>query len=324
MRPLYLPIFLTIFSFLTMQAQMDPTAFPRTELRNKEIIMKLYLPDVQKGSYRATRFDWSGIIYSVQYKGHEYFAYWKDTHDPNFHEDLSGPAESYKDPGLGYAEARPGDGFIRIGVGVLKKEAEAQFDGFKTYEIIDHGAWKTDIKKKSIRFTHTVSSALGYGYVYTKTIKLNKKQPGFTIEHTLKNTGTKRIQCDQFNHNFFIIDGEPSGPNLELEFPFALSTDSDLKGLVKFEDKKLVFLQPFVKTSVWMQFKDFESTVENHQFTIRDKRSGGAVEVSVDRPLYRMDFWACQTTQSPENYVWIDVEPGKTFTWNADYMLKAE
>ncbi len=31
-----------------------------------------HLPDAENGMYRATRFDWSGVIGSVKYKGHEY------------------------------------------------------------------------------------------------------------------------------------------------------------------------------------------------------------------------------------------------------------
>src|SRR5210317_1311194 len=76
--------------------------FPHTVISNSEVEMKVYLPDSEKGLYRATRFDWSGVIGSVQYKGHEYFGYWKDTHDPLFHEDLPGPVEGYIKPGLGY------------------------------------------------------------------------------------------------------------------------------------------------------------------------------------------------------------------------------
>lgn len=96
--------------------------------------MKVYLPNQEEGLYRATRFDWSGVIESATYQGHEYFGYWKDTHNPLVHEDLPGPVEGYIKPGLGYKEAKPGEGFIRIGVGILEKEAEAEYQWTKTYK----------------------------------------------------------------------------------------------------------------------------------------------------------------------------------------------
>jgi hypothetical protein len=90
--------------------EVDFEQYLSTVISNDEVQLKVYLPDSENGLYRATRFDWSGVIGSVQYKGHEYFGYWKETHDPLFHEDLSGPVEGYIEPGLGYAEAEPGGG----------------------------------------------------------------------------------------------------------------------------------------------------------------------------------------------------------------------
>ncbi len=304
-----------------LSAQLDPSDFPRATLDNGVVKMSLYLPDPDRGSYRATRFDWSGIIYSTQYQGHEYFGYWKNQHDPTFHEDLSGPAESYKKPGLGYEEAKPGEGFIRIGVGVVEKADEKEYDQFKTYPILDHGEWKVKHNKKRIRFIHRLSSPSGYGYVYTKTIRLSRKEPGFIIDHQLKNTGRKKIQTDQFNHNFFIIDGEETGPNLEVTFPFPLQTENDLKGLARLDGNKLRFLRHFENTSVWMQLTGYNDSPEQHTFTVHNQRTGAGATVTVDKPLYRMDFWACQTTFSPENYVFIDVDPGKKFRWRATYKL---
>ena len=44
---------------------------------------KLYLPDAQQGYYRATRFDWSGQIASLESQGHNYFGQWFEKYDPN-------------------------------------------------------------------------------------------------------------------------------------------------------------------------------------------------------------------------------------------------
>ena len=124
----------------TPMATVDLTQYPSTEIANDQVSMKIYLPDKERGLYRATRFDWSGVIGSVQYQGHEYFGYWKDTHDPMVHEDLTGPVEGYIEPGLGYKEAKPGDGFIRIGVGIIEKPDETEYRMFDTYKILD--PWK--------------------------------------------------------------------------------------------------------------------------------------------------------------------------------------
>ena len=299
--------------------ELDFEQYPSTVISNNEILMKVYLPNPEKGLYRATRFDWSGVIGSVQYKGHEYFGYWKETHDPMFHEDLAGPVEGYIEPGLGYADAEPGGKFIRIGVGIIEKADEPEYNWRETYKILDHGKWTIYHGKDWITFTHEINSDFGYGYIYQKIIKL--KRNGFFIEHKLQNTGEKAIETDQFNHNFFMIDAEKSGPAFNISFPYAISTEDDLKGYLEIKDKDLYFIKELEDNSVFLELSGFSSEVVDHQVTVFNRKSGAGVTFTVDKPLSRMVFWACQTTLSPENSIWISVEPGEEENWTSDYTL---
>ncbi|MBR9999782.1 MAG: hypothetical protein KFF73_12475 [Cyclobacteriaceae bacterium] len=305
----------------TQDKKMD---FPSAEIGNEMVTMHLYLPDPEKGFYRATRFDWSGIISSVKYHNHEYFGYWKKTHDPMVHEDLSGPAESYNKPGLGYEEATPGGQFIRIGIGILEKPDDKPYETFKTYRIVDHGNWSVKKGRDWITFEHEINSDNGYGYVYTKKIELKKQDPGFTITHHLTNTGTKKIETDQYNHNFFIIDGEKSGPAISIDFPYDISTGNDLKGLMKIDGQTLIFTRNLDQQSVWMELSGYGQDINDHRVTVRNNKTGAGVNFGVDRPLYRMVFWACGTTYCPENFILISVEPGQKETWVSDYTFMSE
>ena len=56
--------------------------YPKTEIGNGVIKAGLYLPDAEKGSYRSTRFDWSGSILSLKTAHHDYFGQWFDRYDP--------------------------------------------------------------------------------------------------------------------------------------------------------------------------------------------------------------------------------------------------
>ena len=281
--------------------------------------MRVYLPDPEKGLYRAARFDWSGVIGSVKYKGHEYFGYWKDTQDPFFHEDLPGPVEGFIEPGLGYADAKPGEKFIRIGVGIIDKPEEINFNFRKSYKIVDHGKWTIDSGESWIRFTHEIDSEFGYAYKYIKAIEL--KSNGFIITHTLQNFGEKPIETDQFNHNFFMIDGEISGPAFRISFPYSISTEDNLKGLMGIEDKDLYFIKEVKDTNLFLGLTGYSSMVADHQVTVVNYKSGAGVTFTVDKPLHRMAFWACETTLCPENSIWISVESGKEMEWISDYTL---
>ena len=45
-----------------MTSAYQLTESPQVEITNGLIKARLYLPDANNGYYRATRFDWSGII----------------------------------------------------------------------------------------------------------------------------------------------------------------------------------------------------------------------------------------------------------------------
>src|SRR6266496_3944673 len=132
---------------------LPAAGFPSAEISNGDIRAKLYLPDSKNGFYRSTRFDWSGVIASLEYKGHNYYGPWFQKTDPNVYDFVyegadivaspfggtGGRAEGFQTNGkaLGWDEAKPGGTFIKIGVGVLRKPSDANYDHCKTYEIVD-------------------------------------------------------------------------------------------------------------------------------------------------------------------------------------------
>src|SRR5215469_9538418 len=59
---------------------------PQVEISNGQLHVKVYPPDASRGFYRGVRFDWSGIIGSLLYKGHDYYEPWFDAEDPAVHD----------------------------------------------------------------------------------------------------------------------------------------------------------------------------------------------------------------------------------------------
>ena len=309
---------------LFLSSQQIMSEFPNAEISNELVKMKLYLPDSEKGYYRATRFEWSGIIASLEYRGHQYFGEWKSTHDPLFHEDLTGPVEAAITAGLGYAEARPGETFIRMGVGILEKPDEQEYRWNHTYKIVDYGEWKVKKGDDWIEFQHEISSKNGWGYVYTKRIELKKDNPGFTITHVLRNTGSKTIETYQFNHNFFVMDSQMPGPDFIVQFPFTVKTGSDTRDLIRIEDHNLYFMKDLNEGSIWLLLEGYGSDVKDHDIVVKNKKTGAGIRFNVDKPLVRLAFWATTTTLCPENFISIYLEPGKEDRWVSDYTVFVE
>jgi hypothetical protein len=85
----------------TLAATTLAADFPQTEISNGSVRAKLYLPDARQGYYRATRFDWSGQIASLEVQGHNYFGQWFDRYDPKLHDSILDPVEEFLANGLG-------------------------------------------------------------------------------------------------------------------------------------------------------------------------------------------------------------------------------
>lgn len=308
-----------ILLFLT--STLFAAGFPEAVIQSKQIEAKLYLPDAARGYYQGTRFDWSGVIYSLKYRGHEYFGPWFEKHDPKIHDAITGPVEEFKskDAGLGYEEAKAGGTFIRIGVGVVRKPEEPRYRGFNTYEIVDHGKWTVKKGKDWIEFVHVLSDGNGYAYTYRKRISLAKSSPEMVIDHWLKNTGKKTIETSQYNHNFFTIDGQPIGPDVAIKFPFDAKAARDLKGMAKVEGGQLVYTQDLEKgQSVFTEIQG-ASHVSDYDIRIENRKAGAGVRIRGDRPISRLVFWSIKTTACPEPYVDLRAEPGQETRWKIAY-----
>ena len=82
---------LLVASILLLSSGLMAAQAPQAAISNGVIQAKLFLPDPEQGYYRGTRFDWSGVISSLQYKGHEYFGQWFENYDPKIHDAITGP-----------------------------------------------------------------------------------------------------------------------------------------------------------------------------------------------------------------------------------------
>ena len=297
--------------------------YPSASISNGLIHARLYLPDAGNGYYRATRFDWSGVIASLEWQGHNYFGVWFPRYDPKLHDSITGPVEEFRtgESGLGYDEARPGGTFIRIGVGVLRKPEEPRFGQFKTYEIVDGGKWSVRTTGDSVEFTHQLTDrATGYGYVYRKTVRLEKGAPRMVIEHSLKNTGSRTIETNVYNHEFFTLDGQATGPDVTVRFPFAVKAAGDLGGLAEVRGKELHYLRELeTGGQAAAELSGFGSGLQDFDIRVENRKSGAGVRVRADQPLWRMYFWSIRTTVCPEGYINMKIEPGRESHWRLAY-----
>jgi hypothetical protein len=94
----------------------------------------------------------------------------------------------------------------------------------RPYVVANGGTWDVKRSRDAVEFTHTLSEpSINFGYVYTKVVRLTPGKPQMTIAHVLKNTGSKPIVTNVYNHNFTTIDKQPTGPDIEITVPWQMT-----------------------------------------------------------------------------------------------------
>jgi hypothetical protein len=293
--------------------------FPQKRISNGIIQVKLYLPDSCKGYYQGTRFDWAGNMPSLQFKEHEYFGQWFTKYSPEIHDAIMGPVEEFSP--LHYLESKPGDSFLKIGVGVLSKPDDKPYTFRRPYLVLNHGKWKVKKQPNQVQFIHELNDK-EYSYQYKKTVQLIKGKPEMLIDHTLRNNGNLPIETRVYNHNFFVIDNQPIGPGFLVSFPFNLTGGGRGKGeLAEIDGNKIVFLRN-LKSDETVMFGALEGFIDNkndYDIRVENHNTGAGVRITCDQPLVELKFWACSTTLCPEPYIKIKVDPGQEFSWKIVY-----
>ena len=98
----------------------------------------------------------------------------------------------------------------------------AGFERFKTYDIVDGGKW-------------TSPKGQGLDRIYPGTrrpqrVRISVHEAHIAFERRAgdghrsqaEKQGTKAIKTSQYNHNFFVLDGQPTGPDASAQFAFDL------------------------------------------------------------------------------------------------------
>ena len=207
---------------------------PHAEISNGIVSAKVYLPG-PAGFYGGTRFDHNGIVAHATYKGQDYGRPWfsgvsRAVHDFTWHKGqvivqpasaVMGPAEEFDS--IGFQAAGMGGDFLKIGIGMLKRDTEKE-DHVHPYPIVNAGSVRSRATKTDVRITQTMNDkASGYGYRYTKTIRMVPGKAQMVIEHSLTNTGGKDIDTNVYCHNFLTLS--PGNENITITAPFAIKAE---------------------------------------------------------------------------------------------------
>src|SRR5205823_5719549 len=161
----------------------------------------------------------------------------------------------------------------------------------------DSGKWAVHSSPDRVEFSQELKGPTGYAYLYRKTVRLEKGKPRLVLEHLLKNTGDKAIETDVYKHDFYMFDGQPTGPDVTVQFPFEPHATRDLNGLAAVRGKQLVYLQELAKgQSAYTGLEGFGNTAKDYDIRVENRKAGAGVRQVGDQPISKVVFWSIRST----------------------------
>ena len=261
-------------------------------------------------------------ISSLTWNGHEYFGQWFERYDPKLHDAIMGPVEEFLtgDSGLGYDEAKPGETFVRIGVGAVRKPDEPAYRRFDTYEIVDPGEVDGRTRARTaIEFMHELGDTDGYAYVYRKTLRLDRRYARARAspeEHRHEAHRDQRLQpqllharqpADRPRHRG-AVSVRAEGARAAQRSRRDPRARDRLPAPVRAEADRL-------QRARGIRRRRRATTTSASSIA----RRGAGVRITGDRPLSKLLFWSAPKTVCPEPYIDVSVEPGQESAWRIVY-----
>lgn len=291
---------------------------PHVVLTNGDLRLTAYIPDLDCGFYRGTRFHRGLMLDDVTAHGRRYYVrYGVAGSDPTFHDAVAGPAEEFdlEEPQT-YAATPVGGAYLKIGVGVLRRTGKGPYRFARLHPVLDPGVWRTVVESpRELVVEHRAALPNRiYGYHLLHRVTLPRRGASLRIERTLTNTGRGTIRTLHYNHNFARIGEAPVGPDYSVETPFALVAPRLLcePGLVA--GRRLTWARPLDDAFHAVLGGNRTDDPRHHVFTIRHV-GGGAIRYATDAPIAEFRVYATPDVVCPEPFTRVVVAPGDSFSW---------
>lgn len=299
-------------------------------------------------AYKRTRFDWTGFITQVTLDGRHSFCVPEDYDPAKGTGGIGICGEFGIEKAIGYADAKPGEAFPKLGIGLLKRPEEPNYRFFVPHEIERLFEIAIEAGPDSVTFTVAPLECRGYALRQTKTLRVEDNC--LTVAYRLENTGSKAVHTQEYSHNFIAVDNQEVGPDYSLRFPNPVSIKPNYNQFRGFLPPLLRALLPdfALKMVVKRMAGSSVLAAEGSEITWKAVPSGaffchplGFTQTSAaqwelvhlpsgvrvreydDFAPQRIALWGMKHVVSPEVYIDIDLEPGQSQSWTRRFEFAA-
>ncbi len=287
-------------------------------IRSQSLVVEMIDPEAREKYYDGVRFTPVAAIISAKLNGRE-FLFHTSKHDPKL--DVAGLFSEFDlvtEP-PGFADARQGEAFLKLGVGLLQKSTEKY--QFYTQYAVDHLAKTTATwKEDSAIFEQTCDQKDGYGYRLETVVKVNDN--GLSVDWKLANTGQLEIKTSHYTHNSFRFDQESIGPNYVLSFPFDFAA-AGLRSDILQNGREISFSKLLEKpANLVVNYP--EGYQGPNAFELLNVASHQKVNAITNITGERVALHVAGNYICPEQFVQITLKPGESKSWVRKYLFHTE
>ncbi len=273
-------------------------------------------------AYRGTRFDRTGFITQVQMKESYHTFCVPESLLPGHGTGGTGICNEF---GLfqpvGYREAKAGEAFPKLGVGLLTRQNMDAYSFDKPYPVVP---FEVDVEYRQDRISYVVhpKDCRGYAARLEKTISI--RDATLTIDYRLLNTGSKKIETGEYAHNFFGIDRYSIGPEYILRFPFPVRLEpsalADMPDFMSVAGHEMRWLR-VPNREFYFRLPGYESEHRPFCWELVHLPSGAGVREVSRFPVSMMALWGLSHVVSPEVFIDIRLPPGGLLEWSRVYQF---
>lgn len=275
--------------------------------------------------YRGTRFDWTGFITQVTLAtapGREHTFCVMESYVPGQGTGGVGLCNEFGiEMAIGYDDARPGELFPKLGIGLLTRPDAAPYDFLRPYPIAALFPVQVETGATQATFTVAPLDCRGYAARLVKTVAVAEN--ALTIAYTLENVGQQPLVTREYCHNFMGIDGYPIGPDYVLRTPYPITLAPPAERMGRLTDAleiiggelhcRVTPQHPF-----YCRLQGFSHT-DVAQWELTHKPSGITMREYDDFAPVQVAVWGTVHVISAEVFVGIDLLPGAAQHWTRRY-----
>jgi hypothetical protein len=306
-RPLALLLLLSLNGCRVSMRDIDlATAASTLTLADGALSVDVALPDPL-----ATRFDQSAQLLRITLNGRTFLWALDDVDRGRL---LAINAEEFSPtspPGYDV-----GDRFLKIGVGVLRREDAKSYHFDRRFEHAEPSTWRVAVATDRVRFTQTLRSG-NHAVRYQKTLTLDGGRRQIHVRRHLINLGDAPIDTEHYAHHFIRFNGHPlvAGDEIRLDFD-ATPVDAKLRNAVDLAARRIRFTAtPPENKAIYVRLNGDDAA----GVTLIPHRSETALHI---RTTPAADWWvlfALNGWLSPEPFTRIRLAPDESVSWSTTY-----